>query len=442
MLPYRHFMTIFPFENHKLFAERVKALRAELGRTPFATTAIEKAGGPSTSHQGRIENFADIPITAKIVADYDKAFTELTEARFGEGFFTALAAAYAGAYRAQAITASDQRALMIAAKARKQAPDFILIGSDVIASDLPVFAASIRLHEPTRYVGDTPRRQPGFDLSTETKDPAQFLPDLSQSGRAVFHELAVRLARRHPAITLEDVGEHAMRLRGDQPYDELWATAGGRVHRNAEAAVDPIDGITSTREARARAAVLGASGEDTLWLGWMILFANVLGQRTGVSALAAYIRYRNTDQWKAMLDDLPLAVRGSFPDISHMIGLAYQYLYPWASARTDPQFEMSFTKENEIIFWHPHEQPQPAPIAAEPGELWLYDPGRPHGLPMAEVLQSTGVHSLQLTDNSLAVNNPAPKIEQPHYTWYPSGVSDQFALLYNNTHGWRAVQTY
>ncbi|WP_131829364.1 hypothetical protein [Mycobacteroides abscessus] len=433
-------MTIFPFPNHKLFAERVRTLRAELGRTGFATPAIDKAGGPSTSHQGRIENAEDMKITAKIVADYDTAFTKLTEGVIREGFFTALAAAYAGAHRRHdIITDAENSCTTIANKARQQAPDHILIGLDVIASDLPVYAASLQLHSQMR-IGQVGQHIGSFDLNTQARDPKDFLPNLSQGSRKEFRRLTVRLARRHSAITLAPAGLHSPRFLDAKPLDELWAATGGKVHRNVEATVDPIDGITTLRQALERAAVLGASGEDALWLGWMILFANAIGEKHNLSALTAYIRYRNTDTWANLQEKLPIEVRGSFPPNQDLKDLAYKYLYPWAKTRTDPQFEMTFTKEDAEIVWHPTEVAPQQPIPIKPGELWLYDTA--HELPLAEVLRVNGVHSLHISDGRLDTNNPAPHIEQPHYTWYPSGVSEQFALLYNNTHGWRAVQTY
>ncbi|MDM2402114.1 hypothetical protein PP613_23555 [Mycobacteroides abscessus] len=433
-------MTIFPFRNHKLFAERVRTLRAELGRTGFATPAIDKAGGPSTSHQGRIENAEDMKITANIVADYDIAFTKLTEGVIREGFFTALAAAYAAAYRQHdIITDAENSSATIANKARQQAPDHILIGLDVIASDLPVYAASLQLHSQIR-IGQAGQHLGSFDLNTQARDPKDFLPNLSQGGRKEFRQLTVRLARRHTAITLAPTGRHFPRFLDAEPLDELWAAAGGQVHRNVEATVDPINDITTLRQALQRAEVLGASGEDALWLGWMILFANAIGEKHNLSALTAYIRYRNTGAWADLRTQLPTQVRGSLPSSQTMQNIAYEYLYPWAKTRTEPQFEMTFTKEDNDIVWHPTEVAPQQPIPIQPGELWLYDTD--HELPLAEVLRANGVHALHLTDPSLAVNNPAPHIEQPDYTWYPSGVSDQFALLHNNTHGWRAVQTY
>lgn len=38
---------------------------------------------------------------------------------------------------------------------------------------------------------------------------------------------------------------------------------------------------------------------------------------------------------------------------------------------------------------------------------------------------------LHLSGTRLAISNPVPNVEQPHHTWRPSGIGDQFVLLHN-----------
>lgn len=425
-------MRSFPFQNSPAFAESVRTLRTLhtnwSEHRGYATTAVEKAGGPSTSHQGRIENSAAMPITAEVIANYDTALTELSGGVLGPGLFTALAGLHAAS---QWQEDRDQRSGMILRHAAEQSPRSILVGLDVFTNH-PVHVSSIEMH-PDLTADDTDSRHA----------PGDYLVNLSRSDAATFRNLAVRLARRHPSVTVADDNWGSLALLDAHvpPLDALWLEQGGSVHADAELVVDPIDGITTLREARDRAQILGASDHDAQWVGWIILFANALGQKHRIGALAAYIRYQNTEEWDNLRASLPTEVTGSFPATDHMKSLTQRCLSPWTASRTNPQFEMRFTIEGDDIVWHPDESPPPrTPIQPKAGDLWLYQPA---DLPLAQVLLARNAPGvLRLSSEALFALDPYDLGRGTQERWYSSGISDQFALIHSADRGWLPIQTY
>ncbi|GLE59013.1 hypothetical protein NJBCHELONAE_43240 [Mycobacteroides chelonae] len=457
-------MAIFPFPNHHAFADRIKALRTgELSGRTIGAPALEDAGGPSTSHQSRIENRTTMPITREVISQYDTAWAKLAPEAINAGFVTALAAAYGAAHQAQqdptAATAiidaaltgnpvpaagddhpTQLRAALIADYAARQAPDFIHIGVDV-DTDRPVFASSL---------GNGPRRIALRAADVESRRvaaefgdfiPADYLPRLAAQSSDQFGKLLVRIARRHPAITL---GSESRLTNAGEDLRELWESAGGSVHRNVEAAIDPIAGINTLTQARKRAKILVQRGgnDDELSLAWMILFANAIAEGAECGALDAYIRYANTGRWTALKSELPDYVRGGLPHVEHLQGVAATYLRPWASARREPQFESSFQRKDLSagITWRHEEVKTSYEIPITAGDLWLEDESLE--VPLDDVLHTLGTFSLRVTGNTLSVTRRADNIEPVHYSWYPSGTSDRFALVHNAETGWRAIQIY
>ncbi|SLE83371.1 Uncharacterised protein [Mycobacteroides abscessus subsp. massiliense] len=451
---YLHFMSIFPFPNHAAFADRIKALRtSELAGRNISTPAIEQAGGPSTSHQGRIETYTTMPITREVITQYDQALTKLAGESISAGFITALAAAYGAAHQAATVEAAAEqggagdndteiRSSLIDITARRHTPDLIYIGVDV-DTKRPVYATVVR-RGPHRVVSriDEERERTAFEFGDF--NPGTYLPRLANASHQLFSKTLVHMARRHPGITLASDKELANK---GQTLPELWDAAGGEVHCNVEASIDPIAGISTLKQARARAKILmqGSSkpgAADELSLAWMILFANAIGESSGCGALDAYIRYRNSDKWKELRAQLPSHVTGGFSSTDNMKITATQYLGGWASARTEPQFETSFKLDTPggRIIWHNEEVKTSYDIPITAGDLWLED--KSLDVPLADVLHALGTYSLRINDDVLSVTKPAADVEQISYSWYPSGISDRFAIVHRKETGWRALQIY
>lgn len=451
---YLHFMSIFPFPSHAAFVDRIKALRSsELAGRNISTPAIEQAGGPSTSHQGRIETYTTMPITREVITQYDQALTKLAGESISAGFITALAAAYGAAHQAATVEAAAEqdsagdndteiRSSLIDITARRHAPDLIYIGVDV-DTKRPVYANSIRRGPyplDSRVIDQ--RERAAFEFGDF--NPGTYLPRLANASRQLFSKTLVHMARRHPGITLASDKELAI---NGESFPERWEADGGDVYCNVEAAIDPIAGISTLKQARARAQVLmrgsgEPSREDELWLAWMILFANAIGESVGCGALDAYIRYRNTDKWEELRDQLPSHVTGGFPGTDDMKGIASQYLGGWARARAEPQFETSFKldKPGGRIIWQNEEIKTSYDITITAGDLWLEDESLK--VPLADVLHALGTYSLRITDDELSVTKPAADVERIYYSWYPSGISDRFAIVHRKETGWRALQIY
>lgn len=463
-------MPIFPFPNSREFADRIKSLRTkELAGRSIGTTAIAQAGGPSTTHQSRIETYTSMSITAEVINQYDQALTKLAPEAISAGFITALAAAYGAVQQDSAdantiinaaltgtaipaanISQIELNASDITTTAKRHAPDLIYVGIDVDRRR-PVFANSIR-RGPHHVVSQV--QQERADVAFEFGDftPSMYLPRLANDSSDAFANVMVRLARRHPGITL--ASGQAVLINNGKSLPEQWEADGGAVHRNVEAAIDPIAGISTLKQARARAQILSqqlppSSRNDELWLAWMILFANATGEECGCGALDAYIRYRNTDRWDNLRAQLPVHVTGGFPNADHMKGVAQQYLQAWARARTEPQFETSFqlNAPGGQITWRHTEVKTSYDIPINSGDLWLENEWLE--VPLAEVLHAIGIYSLRIDADILAVTKPAAKIDRISYSWYPisyswypSGISDRIALLHRNETGWSAVQIY
>lgn len=408
-----------------------------------------------------------MPITREVITQYDQALTKLAGESISAGFITALAAAYGAAHQAanvaaeaeqdsaglaetfdrvREIAANDNdteiRSSLIDITARRHAPDLIYIGVDV-DTKRPVYATIVR-RGPHRVVSriDEERERTAFEFGDF--NPGTYLPRLANASHQLFSKTVVHMARRHPGITLASDKELANK---GQSLPELWDAAGGEVHCNVEAAIDPIAGISTLKQARARAKILmqGSSkpgAADELSLAWMILFANAIGESSGCGALDAYIRYRNSDKWKELRAQLPAHVTGGFSSTDNMKIAAAQYLGGWASARTEPQFETSFKLDTPggRIIWHNEEVKTSYDIPITAGDLWLEDESL--DVPLADVLHALGTYSLRINDDVLSVTKPAADAERICYSWYPSGISDRFAIVHRKETGWRALQIY
>lgn len=423
---------IYPFPWSQAFGSRMRRLREQFERLPMQ--AIQDAGGPSTSAQGRIENGPGegppLMITADTMRKYALAYTALSPSAargepshrldVEESFIMALGAAGAAAVD---LDGMGERQGAIAKAAREASLNWMVIG--------------ISVHDDSVLKTGRLERFPRFKFR-------HIASVVTEADTESFSRDIVAIASRHPTVCISSPD---VKLGGAGPLHLAWPDRDA-VKMGADGRLDPIIKIQKLGQARQRAAVLKVDDESIEAVASMLFLISVLtaqfnaekpaGQEP-MGPLEVWRRYENSRRWDALRAMLPEAVAGAMPRTDAMVAATSSALRPWVTARAHPPFELGYQiRPGESIEWFPTEL-QPAPeLFAQAGDLWLV---AKEVLPAAEgFITDINKFALIITDTAVGSTDMIDGAP-PHY-WCPSGIRDNIALIYGERAGWQAVQIF
>ncbi len=434
---------IYPFAWSPAFGRRMRRLREKFDGLPMR--AVQEAGGPSESAQGRIENgpAADGPpvmVTEDAMRKYAQAYTALStisgrskaqttwahRLEVEESFIMALGAA--GSAVADHAGMAD-RHWDIAEAVKKTALNTMVIGANLHRGN--------DTHQLSMVTAGRLERFPSW------KD--NHIAGLESNASAeLFGQTAVTVAFRHPTVSITPA---EAKLGGvGAPVHTAWPDQSS-VKKQAHGRLDPIEKlIGGLHAARHRAAALNVDPADVEAVGSMIFLINVLTDHLNaekstdqeqIGPLETWRRYENTKRWDMLRELLPEQVAGAMPRTENMVAATSAVLRPWVNARSMPAFDLHYQVDaGKPIAWYPSELHSDPPLVAERGDLWVVDN---EVLPAVRGLIAS-THRFALVLNDTYIGTTDDLAEGPPHYWCHSGIHTNIVLIYHPRSGWRATQ--
>lgn len=418
------------FANTPEFGRFITEVRSQVGRS---RKAIEDGGGPSERHQQDIESGKEMPITARIRAQY---CTYLDKVESGwRDFFDAACAAFSGAQHTPELGGDDSLWPLYP-------------GSGFQVGDLTRPGSLINL---------------GSLLSPEGGGSGGGAVNIRSffhrlSGESAFIQAASRIATRFDAVTvmaLSTAKANKFTSSGPWPGHLTYRLGVASEDGFSRLFMDPLRDVNDLDKAYLRAAALGAVDTDRTCLAWAVLLANGVAAQTGTNPLQSWINLfaSNTaaderTRWQDLLQQLP-ADTGLITTVTveRMIGAAERYLLPWTEewlAAKGVHFNVIKDNAGTALTWSLNTagwrgsewNPNDSEKMTGP-QLWLCDRAMIKAAPA--ILTARGAGSFVLNDIELT----ATGAEQPHFIWCPIGAGDRHVVLLEvGTKRWRSALLY
>jgi hypothetical protein len=289
----------------------------------------------------------------------------------------------------------------------------------------------------------------------------RFVPDTSgvadglrPDERDLFTTVAVQLATRHPGMILlkaSTIPAHPdLRAAADGRNPKLGSNILGFGYLNTpeahSALIDPIAGVTTLTNAFRVAAVLGATGDDTVPLGWAILAANLEARPIGqFGPIEAWRRI--VDRQRGFVIDLPATESLSIttPDPERIREVSLRHLTRWHDLYTaagcplridDPDGPQG---SRELVLDgtnHGANSTEPTISDEQDRTLCVYDDTAFPQLPNIMTWQYKSV--ITVSTDSLDIQHPYPIV----YSWLPSRRDPRIGIIRDDAGKWRAVQLF
>lgn len=307
------------FPNSAAFAKTLRELR---GAASFhSASKLSEEGGPDRSYVTKIESGEKMPITPATIAKLADAFAPTFGDRSGlEGLGRAFFHSCADE-APQPHTESGFRQAAAAARGG------LLLGFD-LATDEPVIGTGVEIS----------RDKLGRTL-------------LQAAGEQAMRKALIAIAAQSDVVTLAST--QALAGRTDMAA-EAWKgrtfNFGEFVCPTSALAVDPIAQVNNLRLALQRAHILGATGTDTLLLGWAILIANAIAQDSDIEPIEAV--WRSVGAWNDMRQriaehghDTAGHVGAGGPAVPETLSIreaAQRFLLPWLHAYTAALYQVQY----------------------------------------------------------------------------------------------------
>lgn len=426
-----------PFTNTPEFGRFIAEIRSQTARS---RRYIEEHSGPSERHQQDVESGKEMPITARLRAQYGQ-FLEGIEPDW-RSFFDAACAAFSGAQHTPEPSPNDEYWPLYA-------------GGGFTVGDLTRPGATItvgRLISPSSHVGDG---RVGVHMRALSRH---------FGGDGAFMNIASRIATRHDGITVTPWPTAAAHkfTSGD-----AWPSH--RIFRIGIASdgfprlfMDPLREINDLEKAYLRAAALGAEDTDRARLAWAVLLANAAAAQTGTHPLQSFINLfrqwlkvgqgagdaNEPQRWNRLFAQLTEDTGVTTTvKVDEVIATAQRYLLPWTEdwlAAKGLRFNTFDEGGTTQVTWSLNSaSPQRVEWSPEDSRgvqlprLWCCDPAMFKVVPA--VLADRNVGSLVLDDTELtATGSP-----HPQFIWCPVGAGDRYAVLREvGTHRWRSAVLY
>lgn len=428
------------FPNSEAFAKTLLELRAA---SSFHTASkLSESGGPDRSYITKIESGEDMSITPATIAKLADAFTSEFDDRSG---LEALGRAFFHAYATKAPKPHTESSFRQAAAASRGG---LLLGFD-LATDQPVIATCV---------------EPSPDKFGRTL--------IAAAGVEAAYEALIAIAAQSDVVTLastQALSKGSAAGMAAEAWKGRTFNFGEFVWPTSAVAVDPIAHVNNLRLALKRAHILGATGTDTLLLGWAILIANAIAADNDTEPIEAV--WRQELAWDAMRrsivehgHDTPEHVGAGGPAVPETQAIrdaAQRFLLPWLHAYTAALYQVSYDAINasegsadlmtaftsivpdrpDKIRWRAGRLESSTPRDLESGHLCLYNAKDFGTLPkVLNALQITKAGSTAVLEPAqLSVHSEAEPIT---YRLCPLLASGPYALVRRvGAHrSWQAIQ--
>lgn len=395
---------------------------------------IEEAGGPSERHQQDIEAGKEMPITARIRAQYRQALRD-SETGLGD-YFDAACAAFNGAQHTPERSPYDE-------------PWPLYAGGGFLVGDLTRPGATITVGALIS----------GSSFGPDTAGTCGRALWRHLDGDRAFTSVACRIATSHGGITVmpwPPTGATKVTTGDLWPSHRIY-----RVGTTYDAGfprlfIDPLREVKDLEKAYLRAAALGAADNDRAHLAWAVLLANGAAAQAGTNPLQSWINLfaagtagaEELSRWRTLIDQLSTDTGVTTTiTVDDVITTAQRYLLPWTEdwlaangLRFNAFEEAGGTQLSWSLSTGSHAR---AEWSAEDSDhvpvpqLWLCDPAMLKAVPT--ILTDRNVGSLVLNDRELAV----PGSPHPQFVWCPVGAGDRYAVLREvGTNQWRSAVLY
>lgn len=316
------------FPNSAQFAKTLRELRSAAAF--HSASKLSEQGGPDRSYVTKIESGENMSITPATIAKLADAFAPEFGDRSG---LEALGRAFFHSYADTAPKPHPESGFRQAAAASSGG---LLLGFD-LATDQPVIATCI---------------EPSPDKFGRTL--------ISAAGVETVRKVLIAIAAQSDVVTLASTQALSTGSAADMAA-KAWQgrtfNFGEFVWPTSALAVDPIAHVNNLRLALKRAQILGATGTDTLLLGWAILIANAIAADSDTQPIEAVWRREST--WNVMRQrvaehghDSPEHVGAGGPAIPETQAIreaAQRFLLPWLHAYTAALYQVQYdiTPESE-----------------------------------------------------------------------------------------------
>lgn len=424
-----------------------------LGASQLAISSVP--GAPSQPQVSRAESDPDFPLTQDLLRRLGSAYHALAPNKFSEQA-PSLVEAKAAAFAAAEPPVDDrerQDALWVAARANRG--NQIVLGID-LATDEIVTGTSLRLAQPMDII----RGQTEFTDHTD-----MYMAQAAGDACAEFDEHVHRIAAWFKGVTIvEDTApalETMIAYWTRRAENHQLTTS---VHRDITKRIDPIAGIRTLPQARAAASELrprrhaDPTPTTTDHVAWILLLANMIGARDGISPIEAWEKYRHDKDlgvWVALFDKLDPSLTTRLPSLLEIIATAKPMLNPWCHESPTDGWDISWTQDAEgNPIWDVSPPDDRARIVPAAGDLIVTKPGREElsiiesvlrrqQIPIATIDPAAAVpaRDRHLRFCGISLNSVA---DTAPYAWAPTGLKNSsYGLLRNEvTKQWRAAQLF
>lgn len=438
--------------SHPLLTRWLQDVREHvLGASQLAISSVP--GAPSQPQVSRAESDPDFPLTQDLLRRLGSAYHALAPNKFSEQA-PSLVEAKAAAFAAAEPPVDDrerQDALWVAARANRG--NQIVLGID-LATDEIVTGTSLRLAQPMDII----RGQTEFTDHTD-----MYMAQAAGDACAEFDEHVIRIAAWFKGVTIvEDTAPalDAMIAYWIRRAENHHLTTS--VHRDITKRIDPIAGIRTLPQAVAAASELVPrrhvkTPTTTDHVAWILLIANMIGAREGISPIEVWEKYRSNstlDVWATLFGQLDSSLTERLPSLSEILATAMPMLNPWCHDSPTDGWDIGWTQDAEgNPIWDVSPPDDRARITPQAGDLLVSKPGesrtlvesvlRRQQIPSATVEPAADIpaRDRHLRFCGISLNSVA---DTAPYAWAPTGLKNSsYGLLRNEvTKQWRAAQLF
>lgn len=254
--------------------------------------------------------------------------------------------------------------------------------------------------------------------------------------RDEFIRQACRIALSQPSVTLlpAEYQNNQAILSGLQRWRQVKPDGARRyigVPANLadKAAFDPIANVADLNQAISRATALGAHGDDTIEMAWIILVANELAARTNRTPIdvvgTLFTEPAGRDGFSRLFDTLDTT-----PDFDALARLAVQVLGGWRNEYLTATVDVRLQTLDGVptLRAQPEHSASIADIRTQ--SLWIYDPTRLPRLP--DVIAAQHNSALVVTPERVTLHTLVPA--NTVYAWLP--VDGDRGVMRDNSNRW------
>ncbi|WP_131806652.1 hypothetical protein [Mycobacteroides abscessus] len=422
-----------------------------LGASQLAISSVE--GAPSQSQVSRAETDPDFLLTPVLLRSLGVAYHALAPNQFSDQA-PSLVEAKAAAYAAAEPPADDRERQSALWEASVENPGKqLLLGIDLATQEM-ITGTSLRLAQPVEII----RGKTEFTDHTD-----MYMANAAADACAEFDDHVYRIAAWFNGVTI--VEDSAPALGAMIAYWKRRAEnhqLTTSVHRDISKRIDPIAGIRTLPQAVAAASELAPrqhiqTPTTTDHVAWILLIANMIGAREGISPIEAWEKYRSDSSlgvWAKLFDQLDSSLTERLPSLHQILATAKPMLNPWCPDSPTDGWDIGWTQDAEgNPIWNVSPPDDRARISPAAGDLLVSKPGedlkvvesvlRRQQIPSATVEPAAAIPArdrhLRLCGIRLnSVADTAP------YAWAPTGLKNSsYGLLRNEiTKQWRAAQLF